>query len=88
MAAARRLDKGNFRLSQVGIQFVQVGADPKATRFLIKLDDALTNEHGIRDIVDTTPSSALSGALSADNLIKILLGGINRRVDRNGGGSV
>ena len=40
----------------------------------------------MRDIVDTTPY--LGGQLNAETLIKILLGGINRRVDRKGGRSV
>jgi hypothetical protein len=35
----------------------------------------------LQDIVDTTP---YIGALNGDALIKILLGGINRRIDRHG----
>jgi uncharacterized protein YegL len=88
VSAARRLDEGRFPLSQLGIQFVQVGNDAEATVFLRELDDALQNKHRIRDIVDTTPSSDLQGSLSAEGLIKALLGGINRRVDRKGGGAV
>lgn len=61
---------------------MQVGNDPKATAFLRELDDSLTHTYHIRDIVDTTSSTALGGALSADSLIKVLLGGINRRVDK------
>ena len=41
-----------------------------------------------QDIVDTTPFTLTGGALTAEMLTKILLGGINRRVDRRGGGSV
>jgi hypothetical protein len=36
-------------------------------------------------MVDTTP---YTGSLDTTTLIKILLGGINRRVDRKGGESV
>ncbi|CCM01741.1 uncharacterized protein FIBRA_03807 [Fibroporia radiculosa] len=86
VAAARRLDKHNFPLNQVGIQFVQIGDSPDATAFLHELDDCLSQTYGIRDIVDTTPY--LGGQLSADMIIKILLGGINRRVDRRGAESV
>jgi hypothetical protein len=38
-----------------------------------------------QDIVDTTP---YIGQLNAEMLIKILLGGINRRVDTKGGAAV
>ncbi|KAF8834561.1 hypothetical protein BDN67DRAFT_975920 [Paxillus ammoniavirescens] len=86
VALARRLDRGNYPLSQVGIQFVQIGNDRGATEFLKELDDELSASHGIRDIVDTTPY--LDTALTAEMLIKILLGGINRRVDRRGGRAV
>jgi hypothetical protein len=88
VAIARRLDNGNFPLSQLGIQFVQVGDDSWATKSLRDLDDVLRNKYHIRDIVDTTPSSELQAGLSAEALIKVLLGGINRRVDVKGGQSV
>ncbi|KAI1796108.1 hypothetical protein LXA43DRAFT_937673 [Ganoderma leucocontextum] len=83
---ARRLDKDGYLLSQLGIQFVQIGTDRNATRFLQQLDDDIASDQGVRDIVDTTPY--LGGQLNAETIIKILLGGINRRVDRRGGSSV
>ncbi|KAH9844363.1 uncharacterized protein C8Q71DRAFT_41712 [Rhodofomes roseus] len=86
VAAARRLDTHNFPLTQVGIQFVQIGNSPDATEFLNELDNGLGQNYGIRDIVDTTPY--LGGELNAEIIIKILLGGINRRVDKRGGQSV
>ncbi|EJU06389.1 hypothetical protein DACRYDRAFT_19564 [Dacryopinax primogenitus] len=79
VAAARRLDAHNFPLSQVGIQFVQLGDDPEATEVLQYLDDGLGKAHGIRDMVDWTLLP--EGGLDASVLTKILLGGINRRVD-------
>jgi len=85
VTAARRLDRGNFSITQVGIQFVQIGDSKEAGKFLRELDDGLSANHGIRDIVDTTP---YVGKLDAEILTKILLGGINRRVDRKGGRSV
>lgn len=72
--------------AKVGIQFVQIGNSPDATAFLDELDNGLAQTYNIRDIVDTTPYTG--GSLSADIIIKILLGGINRRVDRRGGQSV
>jgi len=86
VAAARRLDAHNFPLSQVGIQFVQIGNSAEATAFLNELDNGLSQTYGIRDIVDTTPYTG--SQLNAELIIKILLGGINRRVDRRGGQSV
>ncbi|KAF9235581.1 hypothetical protein BU15DRAFT_51245 [Melanogaster broomeanus] len=86
VALARRLDRGNYPIAQVGLQFVQIGDDQSATEFLRQLDDDLGNSHGVRDMVDTTPYLGIE--LTAEMLIKILLGGINRRVDRRGGQSV
>jgi len=84
IAAAKRLDARNFPLSQVGIQFVQIGTDRFATYFLRELDDELTSHHHIRDMVDTTPYSPDKGQLSTRDVIKILIGGINRRIDKKG----
>lgn len=82
---ARRLEADKWPLAQVGIQFVQIGNSRRATQFLVELDDNLKQTHQIRDIVDTTP---YIGQLNAEMLIKILLGGINRRVDTKGGAAV
>jgi len=46
--AAKRLDARLFPLSQVGIQFVQIGQDEDAAEFLRELDDNLSSVHGIR----------------------------------------
>ncbi|KAH7887317.1 hypothetical protein F5I97DRAFT_817102 [Phlebopus sp. FC_14] len=86
VAAAHRLDAGHFPLSQVGIQFVQIGDSQSATRALKALDDDLHDVHKIRDIVDTTPYSNVP--LTDDLLVKVLLGGINRRVDNHGAKAV
>ncbi|KAG8747075.1 hypothetical protein FRC10_002491 [Ceratobasidium sp. 414] len=86
VAVARRLDQGNFPLSQLGVQFVQIGNDPEARAALEELDDDISGKYGVRDIVDTTPYT--QGGLNGETLIKILLGGINKRVDRRGGAAV
>ncbi|KAG8823431.1 hypothetical protein FRC17_009338 [Serendipita sp. 399] len=82
VTAARRLDAGKFPITQVGIQFIQIGSDPSAAEALRELDDDLAGRYGIRDIVDTTPYSGHQ--LESSTLAKCLLGGINRRVDRRG----
>jgi len=86
VATAKRLDARNFPITQVGIQFVQIGNSLRATNYLKELDDGLSGGYGIRDMVDTTPYTG--GRLTAEMLTKILLGGINRRVDRAGAKSV
>lgn len=48
MTAAKRLDARHFPLSQIGIQFVQIGDDAKATEALKELDENLASVHGIR----------------------------------------
>jgi len=77
---AKKLDQLNAPLAQVGIQFVQIGDDPAATEYLESLDDALKVEYNIRDIVDTTPYTGKD--VTADEILKILLGAVNRRLDR------
>ncbi|CAE6478203.1 unnamed protein product [Rhizoctonia solani] len=79
-AAARRLDAGRFSLTQVGIQFIQVGDDKSASKALKELDEHLHEGHNVRDIVDTRPFTGKK--LTTEVLIEMLLGGINRRIDR------
>ncbi|GMK54964.1 hypothetical protein CspeluHIS016_0200200 [Cutaneotrichosporon spelunceum] len=78
---AKRLDRGDYPLSQVGIQFFQIGNDRAATAALQELDDELGEAHGIRDMVDTVP---YAGELTPETIVKVLLGGVNRRLDRRG----
>lgn len=76
--AAADLLSAFLTTSKLGIQFVQIGNDKDASEYLRTLDDDLAAT-GIRDIVDTTP---YIGEISSDMIIKVLLGGINRRQDR------
>jgi hypothetical protein len=47
-----RLELGRFPLNQLGVQFIQIGNDRNATKFLKSLDDELRSESsGRRDIV-------------------------------------
>ncbi|KNZ75291.1 hypothetical protein J132_03589 [Termitomyces sp. J132] len=77
---ARALDNHHAKPDQIGIQFVQIGNDSTATEYLEMLDDTLTSNAGIRDMVDTTTAKP---GVKLD-LIKVLLGSVNRRVDRRG----
>lgn len=83
VSAAKRLDKMGAEPWQVGIQFFQVGQDSAAAEDLKELDDALSEQHGIRDMVDTVPWSGVHGAvLNAEGIMKVTMGAINRKVDR------
>jgi len=78
-----RLEEGRFPLNQLGVQFIQIGNDREATKFLKSLDDELkSNSSRRRDIVDTTP---YQGSVTTEFLIKALLGGINKRIDHQRG---
>lgn len=80
VAIAKELDRLNAPLSQIGIQFVQIGDDEAVGEYLRDLDDALKDEYTIRDIVDTTPYRGKD--ITAEEILKILLGAVNRRLDR------
>ncbi|KAJ6276550.1 hypothetical protein J3E71DRAFT_348035 [Bipolaris maydis] len=67
--------------------FFQVGWEPGAREHLKQLDEGLAelaqNSH-LRDIVDTVPfSDAEGGQLTAKCILKVIMGAINRKSDRN-----
>ncbi|KAI5783931.1 hypothetical protein DFH27DRAFT_487748 [Peziza echinospora] len=94
VSAARELERLNAPLTQVGIQMFQVGGDPEAAEFLRGLDDDLVEVYGIRDMVDTTPyhggggggggggGDGEEGCFTGEEMLKVLVGAVNRRVDR------
>ena len=85
VTVAKRLDAGRFPPFQIGLQFVQIGDDDRAAEFLQSLDDDLSKKHGIRDFVDCTPFTATNGGrIDAEFIKKALLGGVNRKIDRQG----
>ncbi|RFU72948.1 hypothetical protein TARUN_9310 [Trichoderma arundinaceum] len=83
--SATKLDKLEAPPHQVGIQFFQVGSDKDATEALRELDDDLASQ-GVRDIVDTVTwdgtASNSNRVLSADGILKVVLGAVIRRLDR------
>jgi von Willebrand factor type A domain len=84
--AAKKLDAWGAEPWQVGIQFFQVGHEPEAAEDLQELDDALSGAHDIRDIVDTVPWTGDNHqVLTADGLLKAVLGAVNRKLDRRRG---
>ena len=90
LAVAKKLDRLDAPPYQVGVQFFQVGNEPGAREALEELDDGLSElvEGGVRDIVDTCTwtggASASEGGvgLTAEGILKCVLGSIIRRLDR------
>ena len=84
--AAKKLDKMDLEPWQVGIQFFQVGEEAGAADALKELDDNIKDmvEGGCRDIVDTVPWKRSDGTygLNADGILKVVLGSVNKRLDR------
>jgi uncharacterized protein YegL len=84
---AKKLDKLDAPAWQVGIQFFQVGKEAGAREHLKQLDDGLRELAGddeLRDIVDTVPfTGEEESQLSAVGIMKVVLGSVNRRLDRN-----
>lgn len=82
--AAKKLDALEAPPWQVGIQFFQVGQEAGAAEALRDLDDALVERGGgIRDMVDTVPWSGTNGSgLNGEGIMKVVLGAVNRRLDR------
>ncbi|OTA87062.1 hypothetical protein M434DRAFT_81591, partial [Hypoxylon sp. CO27-5] len=84
--AARRLDDLRAPPHQIGIQFFQVGRDPAATQALRELDDELCRRESIRDMVDTATFNGANKAdqptLTADGILKVVLGAVKRKLDR------
>ncbi|KAL6351738.1 hypothetical protein LRP88_14986 [Fusarium phalaenopsidis] len=82
---AKKLDQIGAPPHQVGIQFFQVGNHNGAANALRELDDDLTSL-GIRDMVDTatwrSTESDGENVLTADDILKVVLGAIVRRLDR------
>ncbi|KAF1819964.1 uncharacterized protein K489DRAFT_304582, partial [Dissoconium aciculare CBS 342.82] len=84
--AAKKLDQLEAPLWQIGVQFFQVGNDAGACEHLRRLDDDLKDLSGdphMRDIVDTVSFKDLHGSgLTGDAILKVVLGAVNRRLDR------
>lgn len=83
--AACKLDRLDAPSWQVGVQFFQIGNDPEATELLKYLDDELATSTGgsSRDMVDTVPFRGAEGTrLIGDGVLKVVLGSVNRRLDR------
>ncbi|KAK4142774.1 uncharacterized protein C8A04DRAFT_29540 [Dichotomopilus funicola] len=83
ISVAKKLDALEAPPHQLGIQFFQVGNDPRAAEYLRDLDDGLAEQANVRDMVDTaTWESSGRRALSAEAILKVVLGAVVKRLDR------
>lgn len=91
LKAATTLEKCDATPWQIGIQFFQIGTDIAAQKYLEQLDDELgkaVKNGNVRDIVDTVPWKGQTGrTLSGDGILKVVLGAVNKRLDRQKGHS-
>ncbi|KAK6606910.1 hypothetical protein H4I95_04559 [Botrytis cinerea] len=80
---ARELDDLDAPLTQVGIQFFQVGKVAEAKQALEDLDDALEHRYRIRDMVDTVTWNGrdTEAGLTGDGIVKAVLGAIIKKLD-------
>ncbi|ESZ99375.1 hypothetical protein SBOR_0245 [Sclerotinia borealis F-4128] len=81
---AKELDALDAPLTQVGIQFFQVGKVASAKQALEDLDDALEHRYKIRDMVDTVTWNGrdTEAGLTGDGIVKAVLGAIIKKLDR------
>lgn len=93
LSVAQKLDKLEAPPHQVGVQFFQVGNESGAAEALRVLDDELSGlGGGVRDMVDTvtfnakaasgTSSSGTVPVLTAEGILKTVLGAVVKRLDR------
>ncbi len=82
MHFARRLDELGAPPYQVGIQLFQVGDNSTVREALEFADEGLHREAGIRDMVDTVTRTGRPGELSAETVLKVVLGSVRKSVDR------
>ncbi|KAM3553075.1 hypothetical protein MY1884_006871 [Beauveria asiatica] len=81
--AGSRLVAARAPVAQLGVQFFQVGRDAGARAALQELDDELIKHSG-RDIVDCVTwddERAGKGVLTADGVLKVVLGAVSRKLD-------
>lgn len=79
---AKMLDEMQVPEHQVGVQLFQIGQpSAEVERTFEYLDDELHKETGTRDIVDTTSWTGQPGSLSTDDLLKVVLGAVVKKLD-------
>jgi hypothetical protein len=81
---AKELDSRQAQERQIGVQFIQVGDDKRATDALETLDNCLPEKYHVRDMVDTISWKQMNrdGTVNGDALLKAVMGAIDGKLDR------
>ncbi|KAI1037639.1 hypothetical protein LB503_009409 [Fusarium chuoi] len=80
--AARTLDEAKAPIHQAGVQLFRLGGpNLERQKTLQHLDDELHKEAGTRDIVDTVTWSGHGTSMSDDELLKVVLGAVIKKID-------
>ncbi|KAI2464738.1 hypothetical protein F4781DRAFT_57358 [Annulohypoxylon bovei var. microspora] len=79
---ARTLDLYKAPQYQVGVQFFRVGDDDAGRRAMDFADNGLAQTLNFRDMVDTVTWTREPGELSADAVLKVVLGAVERSIDK------
>lgn len=80
--AARVLDELKAPSHQVGVQLFRLGGpNIQRQKTLQHLDDELHKEAGTRDIVDTVTWNGHGQDMSEDELLKVVLGAVIKKID-------
>ncbi|KKY32295.1 putative von willebrand factor [Diaporthe ampelina] len=84
---AKSLDEMGVPEHQVGVQLFQIGKPTlEVAQTFEYLDDQLHKEAHTRDIVDTTTWTGKPGSLSTDDLLKVVLGAVVKKLDERSKG--
>ncbi|VUC24941.1 unnamed protein product [Clonostachys rosea] len=82
ITAARTLDEAKAPSHQAGVQLFRLGAPHIERQNTLKhLDDELHKEAGTRDIVDTVSWDGHGLDMSKEQLLKVVLGAVSKKVD-------
>ncbi|KAI5468147.1 hypothetical protein BGZ63DRAFT_419781 [Mariannaea sp. PMI_226] len=80
--AARMLDESKAPMHQAGVQMFRLGGPNIARQKTLQhLDDELHKEAGTRDIVDTVAWNGHGQAMSNEELLKVVLGAVVKKLD-------
>lgn len=81
-SCARELDRLGAPPYQVGVQLFQIGNNATVKENMEFAADGLDKESGHRNMVDTTTWSGAPGELSADAILKVILGSVQKSIDK------
>ncbi|KAF7532705.1 hypothetical protein G7054_g7740 [Neopestalotiopsis clavispora] len=79
--AAKELDAMRAPMHQLGLMLFQLGDNDEVSRAFEHADDELWREAQTRDIVDTVAWRGWPASFGADDMVKAILGAVNKKMD-------